>query len=87
MTLLDVSYVVPQDEAGRALDDALRRGLVSLPQMGWALEMFGGPGHPGSARLRALLRERGAMGTRYVPPESDLEEYLYKLVSTARDLP
>jgi very-short-patch-repair endonuclease len=87
VTLLDVSYVVPQAEAGRALDDALRRGLVSLPQMRWALEMFGGPGHPGSARLRALLRQRGAVGTRYVPPESDLEEYLYKLVSTARDLP
>jgi very-short-patch-repair endonuclease len=87
VTLLDVCYAVPYAEARRALDDSLRRGLVSLPQMGWALEMFGGPGHPGSARLRALLRERGAIGSRYVPPESDLEEYLYKLVATARDLP
>jgi very-short-patch-repair endonuclease len=87
VTLLDVCFVVTWTEAGRALDDSLLRGLVSLPQMGWALEMFGGPGHPGSARLRALLRERGASGSRYVPPESDLEEYLYKLVATARDLP
>jgi very-short-patch-repair endonuclease len=87
VTLLDVSHLVGPNEAGRALDDALRRGLVSLPQMAWALETFGGPGHPGTARLRVLLRERGAIGSRYVPPESDLEEYLYKLVATARDLP
>jgi very-short-patch-repair endonuclease len=87
VTLLDVCYAMPHAEAGGVLDDSLRRGLVSLPQMRWALEMFGGPGHPGSARLRALLRERGAVGTRYVPPESDLEEYLYKLVAADRHLP
>jgi hypothetical protein len=87
ITLLDVSHLVAPNEAGRALDDALRRGLVSLSQMAWALETFGGRGHPGTARLRILLTERGAIGSRYVPPESDLEEYLYKLVATAADLP
>lgn len=87
VTILAVCHLLDDAQAGRLLDDALHRGLVSLPQMVWALEFFGGPGHPGTARLRALLRERGAPGSRYVPPESGLEEYLYKLVASARDLP
>jgi len=87
ITLLDVCHLVGLDHAGRTLDNALLRRLVSLPQMAWALESFGGPGHSGTATMRALLRERGALGSRYVPPESDLEEYLYKLVASARDLP
>jgi hypothetical protein len=87
VTLLAVSCLVAPDVVGRALDDALRRRLVSLPQMAWALGHFGGQGHPGTARLRVLLAERGATGSRYVPPESDLEEYLYKLVGSARDVP
>src|SRR5439155_6013972 len=56
VTLLDVCHFVGPNDAGRTFDDALLRGLVSLSQMAWALETFGGPGHPGTATLRTLLR-------------------------------
>jgi len=83
ITMLEVCAVVPKAAVSRALDDALRRGLVSLRQMGWVLATHGGPGHDGSIVLRELLEERSAAGTRYVPPESELEDLLYKLVDSA----
>ena len=46
-----------------------------------------GRGRRGSAVLRELLEERSAPGTRYVPPESELEDLLYKLVESAVGLP
>src|SRR5204862_3813328 len=56
-----------------ALDDALRRGLVSLPRLRWTATRVGGRGKPGTALLRRLLRQRGR---GYVPPASNLEAKL-----------
>ena len=87
ITLLQVCGIVPFAAARAALDDALWRGLVSVPQMGWVLATHGGSGHAGSTTLRQLLGERSGDGTRYVPPESELEDLLYRLVESATDLP
>jgi hypothetical protein len=87
ITMLEVCAVVPKTTASKALDDALRRRLVTLRQMGWVLATYGGAGHGGSSVLRELLEERSAPGTRYVPPESELEDLLYKLVASAAGLP
>jgi very-short-patch-repair endonuclease len=70
----------------RALDEALRLRLVSLPRMRWALDTYGGPGRRGAGVLGPLVAARDAPGTRYVPPESELEAHLYRLVE-ASDLP
>ena len=70
----------------RALDESLRLGLVSLPQLRWALETYGGPGRRGTGVLGRLVAARGGPGTRYLPPESELEAHLYRLVESS-DLP
>jgi very-short-patch-repair endonuclease len=85
-TLLDLGSVAASEMVERALDDALSHGLTSLRQLHWALETYGGQGYRGTAVLRALVAARGAPGTRYVPPETELEALLYRLVD-ASDLP
>jgi hypothetical protein len=87
ITMLQVCGIAPLATATRAFDDGLWRGLFSLPQMAWVLATYGGPGHAGSTVLKRLIQERSKPGTRYVPPESELEALLYKLVDSAHDLP
>lgn len=57
-TLLDLAGVVSRNEVEEALDDALRRKLVSLPRLRWRLQEVGGMGTPGTATLRALIDAR-----------------------------
>jgi very-short-patch-repair endonuclease len=66
---------------GAAVDDALRRGLTSVPRLRWTLDRLGGRGRPGTGLLRELLRER-APGDP--PPASELEARLIKLLRTAK---
>jgi len=83
ITLIDLGSQVPATKVERALDEALRRRIVSLPQLRWALATFGRPHHRGTSVLRSLLAERGA---RYAPPESEMEAMFYALLEGS-DLP
>jgi very-short-patch-repair endonuclease len=58
-TLLDMAAVVSADLVEEALDDALRRKLVSLPRLRWRLTEIGRSGRPGVAVLRSLVDARG----------------------------
>jgi hypothetical protein len=75
--LVDLGSVAPPDEVGRALDQALFLGIVSLPQMRWALATFGRGRHRGTAVLRKLLADRDP---GYAPPESGGEATFYNLI-------
>jgi very-short-patch-repair endonuclease len=57
-TLLDLGAVSGTESIEEALEDALRRGLVSLPRLRWTLERLGRKGRPGTAALRKLLEQR-----------------------------
>jgi hypothetical protein len=69
-TLLDLGAVVLLPAVERALDGALRDGLVHVKELRTVLDRHGTSGRDGTAALRALLVERDP---DYVPPESDLE--------------
>ena len=82
-TLLDIGCTSPPERVERALDDALFRGLASIPQLQWALNSPRHPKHEGSRLLRTLVDQRSG---KYAPPESDLEAAFFRLVETS-DLP
>ena len=83
ITLIDLGSQVPATQVERALDEALRRRIVSLPQLRWALATFGRPNHRGTSVLRGLLAARGG---GYAPPESEMEAMFYALLEGS-DLP
>jgi hypothetical protein len=58
-TLIDLASVVPDDLLEEALDDALRRKLVSLPRLRWRIAELAGKGRPGIALIRSLVEARG----------------------------
>lgn len=68
-TLLDIAGLVPRSSVEEALDDALRRKLLTVGSLGTWLNERGGRGMAGTKVLRALLaaRDGGAV------PESVLE--------------
>ncbi len=57
-TLVDLAEVVSPDALELAVDDALRRGLVSCPLVQARLRALGGRGRKGTAALRAVLDAR-----------------------------
>jgi very-short-patch-repair endonuclease len=57
-TILDSAAVAYKWQVEAALDDALRRKLISVDDMWRILARSGGRGRMGSALLRALLEER-----------------------------
>jgi hypothetical protein len=57
-TLLDLGAVGSERAVEIALDDALRRGLTSLPQLRWHLGNAGGRGVRGTAVIRRILEAR-----------------------------
>jgi hypothetical protein len=83
ITLVDLGSLAPASAVERALDEALHRGMVSLPQIRWALKTFGRERHRGTSILRSLLAERGS---GYAPPESEMEAVFYALLEES-DLP
>jgi hypothetical protein len=83
ITLIDLGSQVPATQVERALDEALRRRIVSLPQLRWALATFGRPHHRGTTVLRALVAERSA---GYAPPESEMEA-MFSALLEGSDLP
>jgi very-short-patch-repair endonuclease len=57
-TILDTASVLRPWHLELALDDALRRGAILVPDMWWMLERWGGRGCTGTKALRSLLEER-----------------------------
>lgn len=57
-TLVDLASVLSRERAALALDDALRRGRVSLEQMGQTLRALPTKGRKGAGTLRELVGQR-----------------------------
>lgn len=57
-TLLDLAAVLREEELECALDDALRRRLVSVPRMLWRVRDVGAQGRRGAGVLENLVRGR-----------------------------
>lgn len=76
-TLLDIASVSDERVVEVALDDALRRGIVSIPRLRWRLEELGR--RPGAAMIRTLLAARGPSSV----PQSVLETRLLRALRNA----
>ena len=74
-TLLDLAAVVPRNVVEEALDDALRRGLTSIPRLEWRIAELGR--RPGIGVVRTLLEART---NRSAVPQSVLETKLLRLI-------
>jgi very-short-patch-repair endonuclease len=79
-TLIDLAGVVPRDAVEEAMDDALRRGLVSFPLLVRRLEALRRPGRPGIASTRVLLDARDPATA---VPESVFETRLLRTLKRA----
>ncbi|MEA2497851.1 MAG: hypothetical protein QOH26_256, partial [Actinomycetota bacterium] len=80
-TLLDLCSVVPATKAGKALDDALRKSMTTLPRLWGELEDRGERGRKGSKIFRRLLSLRDDRDGRL---ESELEAATLRLLRTSR---
>lgn len=80
-TLFDLGAVASKDVVELALEDALRRQLVTLTRLRWELQKAGGRGRRGGRVLGELLADRPAA---YRPTESTLEVELLRLIREAR---
>jgi very-short-patch-repair endonuclease len=76
-TLLDVAATAPRDAVEEALDDALRRRLVTIPRLRWRLASWGKRRSPGVTTLRELI---GARDPTASPPQSVFETRLLRLM-------
>jgi very-short-patch-repair endonuclease len=75
-TLLDLGGVAPR-QLEAALDDALIRGLLSLPFLERFLQRSGRRGRPGTGALRSLVMERlDGKGSTESPLEDELASLL-----------
>lgn len=57
-TIIDVASAATPEALEIALDDALRRNLVSTPRLQWRLSEIGNRGRPGVGLLRSLIDAR-----------------------------
>jgi very-short-patch-repair endonuclease len=58
-TLIDLASVCPTHQVEEALDDVLRRKMISIPRIRWRLaEIEGDGGRPGVSLLRSLIDAR-----------------------------
>jgi len=78
-TLIDIASVCARGMVEDALDDALRRGLVSIPRLRWCVTRLGD--RPGMGVIRALIAAR-APGEAI--SESKLETMLLRLLRRAK---
>ncbi len=79
-TLIDIASVVPRDVVEEALDDALRRGLVTRARLRWRLDALSEKGRPGVGVIRALLDARP---TEDSIPQSVFETRLLRLLKAS----
>lgn len=82
-TLIDLASVTPAEAVEEALDDALRRGLVSIPHLRRRLAALARPGRPGVALMRRLLDARDPSAAT---PQSVFERRVLRVFREA-DLP
>lgn len=80
-TLFDLASLVDEKRLGRALDDAIRQGRVTLPKVIEVFRDLGGPGRKGSSVMRRVLEERDPS---VAPTDSDLEVGFLRLVKRGR---
>ena len=69
----------------RAVDDALIANKVTIAELEERLDFYVGTRRPGIPRMRALMGERSADG--WVPPESELEALLLRMLERLGDAP
>jgi very-short-patch-repair endonuclease len=58
-TIVDLAAVLDDEDLTAVVEDAIHRGLTTPMSIGRGLDALGGKGRPGSARLRAILDDRG----------------------------
>lgn len=80
-TLIDLASVVPREVLEEALDDALRRRLVSLARLHWRLSELSRCGRPGIVVIRSLIAARDPASA---VPESVFETRLLRVMKEAR---
>jgi predicted transcriptional regulator of viral defense system len=79
-TLLDIASAAPIDLVEEALDDVLRRQLVTIPRLRRRLDETAGQGRPGTAAMRALLDARDPSAPVF---DSRFERRLLRALSDA----
>jgi very-short-patch-repair endonuclease len=77
-TLIDLPAVARLERVERALDDALRRRVTSMPALWETFERVGSRGRPGMRGMRTLLEQRDVASA---PVESLLEARLIRLLA------
>ena len=77
-TLLDLAAIISQAELERSLENALRRGLVSLEELDAMLRRLSRPGRTGLRSLRHLVQARMMPGFR--PTESEAESLILQSI-------
>ncbi|MHB8512728.1 MAG: DUF559 domain-containing protein [Actinomycetota bacterium] len=78
-TLIDIASIATREQTEIALDDALRRRLISIPRLQWRLAKLG-RGRAGVGTLRRLVEERRS-GTS---PQSPFETLFFNAVMRSR---
>jgi hypothetical protein len=79
-TILDLGDVVGPRMVARAIESALRKDLVTLPQLVAQLDSCGKMGRPGTAILRGLLAD---YGSELQPRDSELEAAMLRVIEQA----
>jgi len=78
-TLLDLAGVLDDEDLIAVVEDAIHRGLTTPPAIERRLRALGGTGRPGSARLRAILEDRGSQRAA----ASRLEVKIWRVIRAA----
>jgi hypothetical protein len=76
-TLLDLASCVNEERMNQVLDDALRKGLVSMESLGRTVAQGKGSGRRGVAVLRRLVQQRDPA---YQPSASELQASVRRLL-------
>ena len=84
-TLFDVAPISSVWRLERAMDDALRDGRLSVPELDALLEFYAESRRNGLPRIRPLIIERRAEG--WIPPASDLEARLFAMLDRVPSRP
>lgn len=76
-TVFDLARTTGPQQLKRAIDRGLLKGRCTMPSLYRVLYEMGGPGRPGTRRMRAVL---DGLGLDHVPPESGIEEVGFALL-------
>lgn len=79
-TIIDLAAVLNEGHLARILDQGLARGKISMELLTELFSNLARRGKPGTVKLRRLIEARGE---GYVPPESELERRLVKVLDRA----